>query len=444
MGVETATYVNDLDSALPGATDLRSQGDDHLRLLKAVLKATFPSANRAWRLPRFASKNANYSVLAADDETIFLVDTSGGNVTMTLPAVPSVAWRVTIIKVTSDANQVVISGTVGGGSLTNLKSNNELYIIGGNGTAFYDLSNVLRNSSVTYAKMQNVTNARLLGNNSGGAAAPSEIDLDSTTLEFADADTLRVKAAVLSDVASVNKLHIVNNTGTPNSKIDFTADSVKMVDSSNRVQVVGSFSRTCDMATNGGLDALEGSGSKAADTWYFFWAIGDGTNDRVVGSVSASAPTMPGIYTYKAYLGAMKTDGSGNFYRSRQRGNKTQFNGSTGPRQVTTTGAGSVTALSLTTFVPSTASGARVSLYSGNLLNNGSIIALSSVTFASLGIAQAAYQANLGGAQAGQSVAGSVWIDAVFDTAQEVYYQATGGANDVRCHGWTDGKVNAS
>jgi hypothetical protein len=35
----------------------------------------------------------------------------------------------------------------------------------------------LASASVTYAKIQNVTNARLLGNDSGGAAAPSEISL---------------------------------------------------------------------------------------------------------------------------------------------------------------------------------------------------------------------------------------------------------------------------
>jgi len=43
MGLESGTYVNDLVSTNPvGATDAKSAGDDHLRLIKAVLKATFP------------------------------------------------------------------------------------------------------------------------------------------------------------------------------------------------------------------------------------------------------------------------------------------------------------------------------------------------------------------------------------------------------------------
>lgn len=41
MGLETGTYINDLNAANPTSTDPKSQGDDHLRLIKAVLKNTF-------------------------------------------------------------------------------------------------------------------------------------------------------------------------------------------------------------------------------------------------------------------------------------------------------------------------------------------------------------------------------------------------------------------
>ena len=41
MGLESATYISELDSANPLATDPISQGDDHLRLIKAVLKNQF-------------------------------------------------------------------------------------------------------------------------------------------------------------------------------------------------------------------------------------------------------------------------------------------------------------------------------------------------------------------------------------------------------------------
>lgn len=43
MSVETATYINQLDATLPGINDLKSEGDDHLRLIKGAVKATFPN-----------------------------------------------------------------------------------------------------------------------------------------------------------------------------------------------------------------------------------------------------------------------------------------------------------------------------------------------------------------------------------------------------------------
>jgi len=41
MGLETGTYISELVSANPLATDPISQGDDHLRLIKTVLKNQF-------------------------------------------------------------------------------------------------------------------------------------------------------------------------------------------------------------------------------------------------------------------------------------------------------------------------------------------------------------------------------------------------------------------
>jgi hypothetical protein len=48
MGLEGATYISDLVVTNPvNATDSVSAGDDHLRLIKSVLKTTFPNANAA-------------------------------------------------------------------------------------------------------------------------------------------------------------------------------------------------------------------------------------------------------------------------------------------------------------------------------------------------------------------------------------------------------------
>jgi hypothetical protein len=41
MGLETAAYIGELVASNPTATDPKNQGDDHLRLLKTILQATF-------------------------------------------------------------------------------------------------------------------------------------------------------------------------------------------------------------------------------------------------------------------------------------------------------------------------------------------------------------------------------------------------------------------
>lgn len=47
MALETGTYIDSLVATNPTATDALAQADDHLRLIKATLKATFPSITGA-------------------------------------------------------------------------------------------------------------------------------------------------------------------------------------------------------------------------------------------------------------------------------------------------------------------------------------------------------------------------------------------------------------
>ena len=47
MSVETGTYISDLDQLLPAIGDPKSEGDDHIRLLKSTVKASFPNVSGA-------------------------------------------------------------------------------------------------------------------------------------------------------------------------------------------------------------------------------------------------------------------------------------------------------------------------------------------------------------------------------------------------------------
>ena len=47
MALETGSHIDDLVSTNPTSSDPLHQIDEHLRLIKAVIKATFPGADRA-------------------------------------------------------------------------------------------------------------------------------------------------------------------------------------------------------------------------------------------------------------------------------------------------------------------------------------------------------------------------------------------------------------
>lgn len=60
MTVEFASYISQLDTTLPTAADLISEGDDHLRLTKTVLKTQFP--NFGTTAIAASAAEVNYSV----------------------------------------------------------------------------------------------------------------------------------------------------------------------------------------------------------------------------------------------------------------------------------------------------------------------------------------------------------------------------------------------
>lgn len=127
MSLEAATYISELVSTNPLGTDPKAQGDDHLRLLKAVLQATFVGFSRAFYAPTtVAAKTSAYSVLAADQNKLIPVTCSTANITITLPAGSGLpdGYEIEIIKTDHTDYLVVIDGsgseTVNGALTQNL------------------------------------------------------------------------------------------------------------------------------------------------------------------------------------------------------------------------------------------------------------------------------------------------------------------------------------
>src|SRR5262245_48672332 len=115
MSVEGATYVADLSPANPPSGDLVSQGDDHLRLIKSVLQATFPEASKAFRFPT-ASQEATATVnisFPADQNNLFPVNANAASRTVNLPdptsggTVNEDAFSVTVVRTDANASNSV-------------------------------------------------------------------------------------------------------------------------------------------------------------------------------------------------------------------------------------------------------------------------------------------------------------------------------------------------
>lgn len=140
MSLEVASFISDLDVANPTASDKKKQGDDHLRLIKTVLKACFPNASKAFYFPATLAKSANFSVLSTHLHTTFLCDTTTA-FTLTLPTllIGDAGWFCYVLKTTTDANPVFIappSGTINSFTKVRRSVANVLTKILWTGTAF--------------------------------------------------------------------------------------------------------------------------------------------------------------------------------------------------------------------------------------------------------------------------------------------------------------------
>lgn len=109
MGLESATYIDDLVSTNPVVGDNVFEGDDHLRIIKAVLQATFPSFDRPFYHDTVTTGASDDTLTATDDRSIQDIDASDGTRTITLPTSPSTGYEVTVSKSDSSANAVTVA-----------------------------------------------------------------------------------------------------------------------------------------------------------------------------------------------------------------------------------------------------------------------------------------------------------------------------------------------
>ncbi len=89
MSVETASWVTQLNSANPVVGDPVGEGDDHLRMLKTVLKNSFPSTSTTAIVPNVSGQSGKYLTTNG-------TDTSWGTVTSGDPAGTAIAMAIAL------------------------------------------------------------------------------------------------------------------------------------------------------------------------------------------------------------------------------------------------------------------------------------------------------------------------------------------------------------
>lgn len=148
---------------------------------------------------------------------------------------------------------------------------------------------------------------------------------------------------------------------TSNTQVVTTADAITLENLKGEVYRALSVSVTADITTLGAANGLD-TGAEASSTWYSKWVIYNPTTNTVASllSISATAPTMPSGYTFKARVGWVRNDGSSNFLQFIQYGRRIQYIMGTNPNVSVVMASGSssgvLTAVAVGNFVPSTAS----------------------------------------------------------------------------------------
>ena len=113
MALETATYISDLNASNPPGADPLSQADDHLRLIKSTVKATFPNVTNAVTATHTQLNKAGF------DQIQPILATVAAN-----------ALTITISPVSIDFR----SATIGSGTVTRVTSTSSVTVVVSSGS----------------------------------------------------------------------------------------------------------------------------------------------------------------------------------------------------------------------------------------------------------------------------------------------------------------------
>lgn len=215
-----------------------------------------------------------------------------------------------------------------------------------------------------------------------------------------------------------------------------TADEVALESSGNSYFISRGINVTVNTGNAPGLLGID-TGSWAINTWYYLWLISNGTLTSAIASLSSTTPTLPGGYTYKARICAVKSSGTATTLLSTLQYGRTAQYAVTGSAPnaglpiMASGSAGNIntpvwSGITLSPYVPATASIINGSVYTG------------------AGSAMAAPNNNYGSISSSSNpppvmcTSGNPNIPFSFTIESTSIYWASNAANFIFCRGWED------
>jgi hypothetical protein len=381
MALETGTYVNDLVITNPTPADPKSQGDDHLRLIKAVLHNTFPGYSGAVIVSGTSGGAADAYTLTPSTalagytaNTAFLFSPAAANATTTPTLNVSGLGAITMVDASGNAlspgdfaasgiyigvydgthiRVVSITKTAptqpAGDSSTKIATTAFVQSAAFNSALPYQSGNAgkIVTTNGTTASWEGGANGQIpIGNGSGFTIANLSAGTGMAITNNAGAVTI----STTIPRGYINGFTLSNDGTTPNTVLDIAAGYA--ADSANAVIITGTaFTKTTGGTFVAGTsNAGMGAGlTVAASTWYHVFAIIYSGSYDVYFDTSTTAANAPAGTTAHRYIGSFLTDGSSNIRPFLQIGQKFVWQIDPGIMEFNGTAPTSQTALTIST-----------------------------------------------------------------------------------------------
>ena len=319
------------------------------------------------------------------------------------------------------------------------------------GTTFQLLNNIVYGGSLTNATIVSLTAPLSAANGGSGIASPTanSVLLANGAAAYQTVAPGAAGNALISDGTtwSAQAVAVSPSASRSNLKVQVTSDTAVAVTANQLVLAatagavtLSSVSVSISTVTSGanGLD----TGSIANSTWYSVWVIYNGTTTAGLLSASATAPTLPSGYTYKARVGWVRY-ATAALARTLQYDNRVQYvvvaASQTPNVPIMASGAaGSIStptwsAVAWSSYAPSTASALAISIGSVNILGN--VLFAPNNSYG--GIASTSNPPPLNTQGSNYQYAPTVAMDTIVESVN-VYWASSAAQGFLLCRGWID------